>query len=719
MKGLVFTLDAVFALLIASAGVSILLYFVYTSPIPYNLQYSSSSGLFGVLASTKINSLSYVPMAAYISAQQASSGEHWDQMFGNPHNNAGNAHGPQSLMLSYTFDAQAPISNGTILSDYGNIYFAAGNEMYALNASSGNELWSAPSPYNSSFGDSPGIMSSVLYHGMLIYSTPANIVALNAQSGQQVWSSNTIFTSTHQVPRIFRYYDRIILQIYDISTSSLSIEILSAGNGTVIYESTSASSNPISHYATLGGQIATSTPAKLNLTTVLSTSTPPYADIWSVSVGQDVSGLAIYNGTIVYGSGPSAVALSSNSAEVFSSALDSAISGLSVYKGHAIFQTADEVSQADIFGYAGWNTIMPQSYGTPVANATPVISLQNVYTLWSKSNLVAMNLSTGAIIGTTVIPYSGYLDPYMAIAYGRLFVSKGSHLMAYGACAADASESLLSAVATLYVNGEGSCGSYLLSSLSGASNSGISINGRSAESAAYFDGSGRIFDPEAFIPSQSCNMTIIAWSNYTGASTSPTHGVVIFNSSNPSGIMFGTGSVKFEAGSSSDTWNAAGSFGNSWVMSAIVFNKYSAPSGYIDGSVYPDTNPYAGCPGIGNATMGVSGGSYFNGFIADVQVYNSSLSASQIGQLYGEGVSAQPLSGRDLVAWFPLSGGPDNFALPYSSGYPFSVNFNSIAYKPVSMQNAYSIASQSAPLAVFNYTTGAYRLYNIGIYSWR
>lgn len=719
MKGLVFTLDAVFALLIASAGISVLLYFVYTSPIPYNLQYSSSSGMFGVLASTKVSSLPYVPMAVYMSAQQASSGEHWDQMFGNPHNNAGNAHGPQSLVLAYTFDAQAPISNGTILSDYGNIYFAAGNEIYALNASSGNELWGVLSPYNAAFGNSPGITSSILYHGMLIYSTPANIVALNAQSGRQVWSSNTIFTSTHQVSRIFRYYDKIILQIYDISTSTLSTEIFSAGNGTVIYKSTSPSSDPIGHYAMLGGQIVTSTPAKLNLTTVLSTGALSYADIWSVSVEQGISGLAIYNGTIVYGSGSSAIALSSNGVEVFSSALDSAISGLSVYGGHAVFQTADKVSQADIFGYGGWNTIMPSSYGLPVANATPVISLQNVYTLWSGSNLVAMNLSTGAIVGNTVIPYSGYLDPYMTLAYGRLFVSKGSHLMAYGACAADASESLLSAVATLYVNGEGSCGSYLLSSLPGASNSGISINGRPAESAAYFDGSGRIFDPEAFVPSQSCNMTIIAWSNYTGASPSPTHGVVIFNSSSPSGIMFGTGSAKFEAGSPSDTWNAAGSFGNSWVMSAIVFNKYGAPSGYIDGSQYPDTNPYTGCPGLGNATIGVSDGSYFNGFIADVQVYNSSLSASQISQLYDEGISSRPLSGRGLVAWFPLSGGPDNYAVPYSSGYPFSVGFNSIAYKPISIQNAYSIASQSAPLAIFNYTAGAYRLYNIGIYSWR
>ncbi len=721
MKGIVFTIDAVFALLIASAAISVLLYFVYTSPVPYNLQYSSSSGLFTTLASARINLLSYIPMAVSMSNQQAASGEHWVQMLGNAQNNAGNQHGPQYLTLEYAFNAPEPIVNGTIQSDYGNVYFASGNEMYALNISSGNKIWAVASPYNSAFGMSPDIMSSFLYRGMIIYSTPANITAINAQNGNTIWSSNTVYTSADQVSRLFKYYNLAMLQVFDVQSEHLSTEIFYIENGTVVYRSAGSeeNSNPIIRYAVMGGQIVDSTPEALNLSTGIFIKSPPYADIWKLSIDQYIPGLAVYNGSIVYAYGSTSAVLSENSATIFSSTLDSSISGLSVYDGHAVFQTQDEVSHAGIFGYGGWNTVMPNEYGSPVANATPAISSQNVYTLWSKSNLVVLNLSTGAMISNTIIPYTGYLDPYMALASGRLFVSKGSHLMAYGACAADASQSLLSAIATLYINGYGSCGSYLLSNIAGISNFGVSIDGAPAESAAYFDGNGRIFDPEILIPSQSCNMTIVAWSNYTGTSSSPVQGVVVFNSSSPSGITFGIGSARFEAGTSSDAWDASGSFSKTWVMSAIVFNKNSVPYAYINGVQYPDTNPYSGCPGLGNVTIGVSSGSYFNGYVADVQAYNSSLSSSQINQLYREGINEPPLKGQELVAWFPLSGGADNYALPYSSGYPFSVSFNSIAYNSIAMQNSYSIASQSAPLAIFNYTAGAYKIYNVGIYSWR
>ncbi len=718
MKAIVFTIDAVFALLIAAAGISVLLYFFYASPIPYNLQYSSSSGLMSMLATTRLGSLAYVPMAAYMSSQQAASGESWDAMLNGQQDNAGNDYGPQSPSLDFVFNASAQIMNGTILSDYGSVFFAAGNEMYALNLSSGSKEWATLSPYNQGFGTSPSIMSSLLYRGMVVYSTPVNVVAVNARTGQQVWAANTLFTSTDQVSRLFRYYDKIIVQSYDVSSDSLATEILYAENGTILYDSMSTSSNPIVNYAVIGGQIADSTPAKLNLSTGISVKSPPYADIWSTGLDEKVPGMAVYNGSIVYGYGSTEKALSENGMQAFSSDLGSAISGLSVYKGHDIFQAAGEVSQAGIFGYAGWNTIMPSGYGLPVANATPVISLQDVYTLWSNDNIVALNLSIGAILWNTTIPYTGSADPYMALASGRLLVSRGSHLMAYGACPADTSGSLLSAVATLHVNGRGSCASYLLGSVAGASNFGLSINGP-VESASYFAGNGRIFDPEHFIPSQSCNITIIAWSNYTGTSSDATHGVITFNSSSPSGITFGTGSAKFEAGSASDTWDASGNFIDSWTMSALVLKKGSNPEGYIDGTGYPDTNTYTGCPGIGNATIGVSSGSYFSGYIADVQAYNSSLSSAQISQLYGEGIAAPPLTGQRLVAWFPLSGGPDNYAFPYSAGYPFNAAFNGVAYNSIAFQNSYSIAAQSAPLAVFNYTLGSYKIYNVGVYSWR
>ncbi|MEM0143252.1 MAG: LamG-like jellyroll fold domain-containing protein [Candidatus Parvarchaeum sp.] len=58
----------------------------------------------------------------------------------------------------------------------------------------------------------------------------------------------------------------------------------------------------------------------------------------------------------------------------------------------------------------------------------------------------------------------------------------------------------------------------------------------------------------------------------------------------------------------------------------------------------------------------------FNGYIVNVQLYNGSLSASQLKNLYNEGIAGKPLSvsNAPLIGWWPLNGTVNGMAKDYA-----------------------------------------------------
>ena len=89
MKGFVFTLDALFALMIAAIGIAIVFYFAYTSPSPYTVQHSASVGLLNTFSSSNLGQILSIPMVGYISNQSAASNQTWSMEYANQYNNAG------------------------------------------------------------------------------------------------------------------------------------------------------------------------------------------------------------------------------------------------------------------------------------------------------------------------------------------------------------------------------------------------------------------------------------------------------------------------------------------------------------------------------------------------------------------------------------------------------------------------------------------------------
>lgn len=740
MKGFVFTLDALFSLMIAATGLAVLFYFTYTAPAPYFIQYSFSSSLLSSFVSTRLNLVTSIPLISYIAQQYAASNQKWNMPTGNQYGNAGNSYGPSALTLNFVVNANANVINGTIVSNYGNVYFGAGNVIYAVNVSSGSTEWTSNAPYNAL---APDINATLLYGGMLIYATQSNIVALNAHNGTTVWSTSTLYSTllssepTHTTApiKLLMYNGKIITSTYDSSNSRSSlIYSLYPNNGTIV-GSAPLYANAIQYSAISGGQIVLST-SNNNVMMVTQILNNSYAagTIWSLGTSCSNPsypvGIASYANVIFYGCGANyANVIGVNQNPILSDPLVSpnTVTGLSVFKGLALFQSTSGLTLLNMSAQR-WSLGIPAVYGASVANAIPIISSQNVYTLWSNGYLLMDNLSTGAILANTLIPYSGAINPYMALAYGRLFLSKGSHLMEFGACPVNPNESILSAIGTLYINGQGSCANYLLSILRPGGNYSVSINGLAPYTGVKLSGTSSYVDIPSSDLSQLKTFTVSMWVDPGSYSNTP--GLYSYDFNGEKLLITPGGNVE------SDIWNGASDSvaesttalsANEWylVTQTVAFNSISSTTTH---SIWIDGANQSSATVSGSVVTGTSGSSigsvwtqypYFNGIITNVQIYKNTLSAPQIEAIYTGGISSPPVSYANLVGWWPLNGDTNGYGNAYTAGYPVNVAFQQVTYNSISLQNSFSVTSQSVPLPLLNYTTGKYKLYNVGVYSWR
>jgi hypothetical protein len=77
--------------------------------------------------------------------------------------------------------------------------------------------------------------------------------------------------------------------------------------------------------------------------------------------------------------------------------------------------------------------------------------------------------------------------------------------------------------------------------------------------------------------------------------------------------------------------------------------------------------------GNGIAVCGVTTG--FTGDMANLQMYNTSLSASEVQKLYLEGIGGAPVRPQNLTAWWPLNGNGNDYSGFYNSGTTNGVSY--------------------------------------------
>ena len=190
------------------------------------------------------------------------------------------------------------------------------------------------------------------------------------------------------------------------------------------------------------------------------------------------------------------------------------------------------------------------------------------------------------------------------------------------------------------------------------------------------------------------SMTIVAWFKLSAPIGSYNEILVwkcettFQGETGPSGgynLMLGYGSdYEFEDGpQNSSGWLPEGlgqTYYGTWIQ--VVSEKTGATNNislYTDG-IYKTSDGSAKWPltdSPANLTIGVDNGfvAGMNGSIANVQIYNTPLSSSQISQLYSEGIGGAPIPNAGLASWWPLDGNANDYSGNNNNGVATNVNW--------------------------------------------
>lgn len=779
MKGIVFTLDALFALMIAAAGISILLYFVYSAPTPAVIQSSTSSFLINEMAGTKLSTISGIPLVSAIVNQSLASNQTWYQEYEDASGSNGNQYGPSLNNVEYVVNVPSQIINGSIVAGYGNIYFGAGNVIYAVNASTGQIVWQSPTLPNANWALSVGpystfVNSTLLTNGKLIYADYANVVALSAYNGSLLWTANTVYQGAGALEpegdeyrmHLMGYDNKIYTTQFESESEDTPLYAMYANNGTYIAQSSTMKTadakfdNPVSFMAiTNDGGILADVPAAhahhpgLYLTTDIFNSTYAGGSIWSQApfASGTVTNIATSGNVIILGEARKAVLYSTQGVLIASPSLPgSAVDGVSSYAGRYAIQSTTGTSMYSSSGSKDWGISAPAIVGNGALNATPVQSNKNIYTAWSNGYVAEQNQSTGAFMQYVNVPFSGLsqMDPQPILAYGKLFVGSGNNIVAFGTCQAAQNSSILSAIATMYINNEGSCADYILNSLQGAQNTTFTINNQSAMTVPYFSGvpTSNIIIPYSSSLNIRNSFTFSTWLyssvpastvDYESDIISPTD---VGHTDGINMLVIQNNGAFPDVVVQAYIYNNAGSLianpyayydmpSNTWAnlvltMAPTQYTLYVNGQSVASGNYGANSNPVfmSSASAASGINLDVGGGPAWQpvqGSIANMQVYNSTLTGSQVGLLYREGLSGPPVAPASIVEWFPFAGDANGYGKPNIPGFASGVTFGSATYNSTGLRNSYSVTSQSATLPLLNYTTGLYRLYNVGIYTWK
>jgi hypothetical protein len=166
------------------------------------------------------------------------------------------------------------------------------------------------------------------------------------------------------------------------------------------------------------------------------------------------------------------------------------------------------------------------------------------------------------------------------------------------------------------------------------------------------------------------SVTMCAWVYPASTASSTTQAIIAKRgvASYPYAINFvgSTNTINvFTSGSSGIASFTYGFQKNKWTFLCGVIS--SAPTAlYINGANLANSGGGGGVTAnaVESLTLGSDYGptEFFNGSLANVQLYNAALSANQVMQLYSEGISGAPLASANTIGWWPLNGNSQDYS---------------------------------------------------------
>ncbi len=104
---------------------------------------------------------------------------------------------------------------------------------------------------------------------------------------------------------------------------------------------------------------------------------------------------------------------------------------------------------------------------------------------------------------------------------------------------------------------------------------------------------------------------------------------------------------------------------NTWYFAAASTNQTSNTlSVYVDGQVNSISFGSENTLSANEIDIGEfeSQGAMFNGYISNVQIYNTTLSSNELGAIYHEGIGGAPIDPQNLMGWWPLNGNVQDYS---------------------------------------------------------
>lgn len=218
--------------------------------------------------------------------------------------------------------------------------------------------------------------------------------------------------------------------------------------------------------------------------------------------------------------------------------------------------------------------------------------------------------------------------------------------------------------------------------------------------AARFNGNSYISVNPSDLPSGSAARSVFAWIYWAPRTTSCTLGTncyAIFDYGNGNGAVNQysgisiVGNDLYFTGTSDNYQSTLAISQNKWHFVGFTYNTGSASvTLYVDGqaqtgALSPDGQALSTVlseADIGRQYSSTGYLQYFYGDMANIQVYSTALSASQVYKLYTEGIEGAPVATNSVVAWWQLNGNAYDYSGNNNTGttanivYPTAVQLS-------------------------------------------
>ena len=718
MKAVVFTTDAIFSLIIAAVGITILFYFVYTSPAATLVSYSKVQNIFYTLLSTHVSQIKHP--------------------YGNSVNRVGSvpcgripagAVYCQELSIDNA-QSSAMSANTQVMITYNALDYAAYlatnlQNMMAYNSVSGAvvPMWLEGNTSNEQQTGSLSTSNSIAFwiklpdavsagttdNNIFLAYFPTTMDELSSAGGYgaapQLWCASgcpaTTYGGVDNGARVFNFYD-------DFSGTTLSGLWGSSISGGPTY-----SINEGITFSSGGSAPGIIIPTKYSYSPSileLYDSTAP-VDATDPIVGYETSApSSTCTGTGYY---------SCNS-----------YSGRN-NPGGSDFGACQTVSDTQTC-YALTST----SYGAGIYGLEWPSTGTQIYT-FDYSQIGAAQTSTALAYASSQVSIAAFLASGSSIKYQwvrtRTYppsgvqptVTPGNVQTACGS--ASSQTSVLSYAAGLYESGDGSCADALLNNVYSLANYSLIINGSAQpyQRIAYFNGKNSYMTVgTSRAPSGSDARSLFGWIYFTGNGSKNQW---IYSSGTGSGgdTGFSFGLTGDGAGSNSAQPYIASGGGSSydfgantlfvkrdrWYFIGVTYATgathatfyLNGASDKVNASAALNTTPSVAA--VGRRAADGCDCEYFPGYIANLQFYNTSLNATQEAALYSGGMQGGPLLVNSLVSWWPLDGSTGDYGGSNNTGIPTNVSYKYSGYSPASLRNSFSVSKSSAILPVSSYET--------------